>query len=159
MKNLKRALSFALATVMVIGMMVVGAGAAFTDEAKIVNEEAVDVMVSLGVISGKGDGSYFDPDATLTRAEAAKMIACLLRTPEKAAKLGVRIRPVEDMKQAHRILSGSRVSDGFGDLADKKQLSLSLEALVVDKRFTALFSDEEANTALDRLLAAGYTFK
>lgn len=88
-----------------------------------------------------------------------KFLAVLAANREKAAKLGVRIRPVEDMKQARRALSGSRVSDGFGDLADKKQLGLSLEALVVDKRFTALFSDEEANTALDRLLAAGYTFK
>ena len=88
-----------------------------------------------------------------------KFLAAVAANREKAAKLGVRIRPVEDMKQAHRVLSGSRVSDGFGDLADKKQLKLSLEALVVDKRFTALFTDEEANTALDRLLAAGYTFK
>lgn len=88
-----------------------------------------------------------------------RFLAALAANREKAAKLGVRIRPVEDMKQAHRILSGSRVSDGFGDLADKKQLSLSLEALVVDKRFTALFTDEEANTALERLLSSGYTFK
>jgi hypothetical protein len=28
--------------------------------------------------------------------------------------------------------------------------------LVVDKRFTALFTDEEANEALSRLLSAGY---
>lgn len=87
-----------------------------------------------------------------------RFLAALAANREKAAKLGVRIRPVEDMKQARRVLSGSRVSDGFGDLADRKRLDLSLEALVVDKRFTALFTDEEANTALDRLLAAGYTF-
>jgi hypothetical protein len=60
------------------------------------------------------------------------------------------------MKQAHRLLSGTRVSDGFDQLAEKKQLKLSLEALVVDKRFTALFTDEEANEALSRLLSAGY---
>lgn len=88
-----------------------------------------------------------------------RFLAVLAANREKAAKLGVRIRPVEDMKQARRVLSGSRVSDGFGDLADRKRLDLSLEALVVEKRFTALFSDEEANTALDSLLSAGYTFK
>jgi hypothetical protein len=33
-----------------------------------------------------------------------------------------------------------------------------LEALAVDKRFTTLFSDDEANNALSRLLAAGYRF-
>ena len=34
--------------------------------------------------------------------------------------------------------------------------NLALEALAVDKRFTTLFSDEEANEALTRLLEAGY---
>lgn len=80
---------------------------------------------------------------------------------EKAAKLGVRMRPVEErdaMKTAHRCLSGHRESDGFSVLADKGHLELSLEALAVDKRFTGLFSDEEANNALKRLLAGGYRF-
>ena len=90
-----------------------------------------------------------------------KFIAAWAANREKAARLGVRMRPVEDcdaMKTAHRALSGNRVSDGFGILTDKRHLELSLEALVVDKRFTALFSDEEANTALMRLLEAGYRF-
>ena len=74
-----------------------------------------------------------------------------------AGKLGVRLRPLEDaMKTAHRSLSGSRESDGFAALAEKGRLDLSLEALAVDKRFTALFSDEEADRALARLLDAGY---
>ena len=88
-----------------------------------------------------------------------KFIAAWQANREKAAALGVRMRPVdksEAMKQAHRLLSGTRVSDGFDQLADKKQLKLSLEALVVDKRCTALFTDDEANEALSRLLSAGY---
>jgi len=88
-----------------------------------------------------------------------KFLAALEENRLKAEKLGVRIRPVEDMKQAHRLLSGSRASDGFGLLAQKGHLKLSLEALAIDKRFTSLFTDEEANTALDRLLDAGYSFK
>lgn len=88
-----------------------------------------------------------------------KFLAALEENRLKAEKLGVRIRPVEDMKQAHRLLSGSRASDGFGLLAQKGQLKLSLETLAIDKRFTSLFTDEEANTALDRLLDAGYSFK
>lgn len=87
-----------------------------------------------------------------------KFFVQLEENRQKAAALGVRIRPVEDMKQVKRLLSGSRMSDGFSDLAKKGQLKLSLEALVVDKRFTALFTDEEANTALLRLLDAGYRF-
>ena len=33
---------------------------------------------------------------------------------------------------------------------------LSLEALATDRRYTALFTDEEVNEALTRLLEAGY---
>ena len=90
-----------------------------------------------------------------------KFVATWLANREKAIHFGVRMRPVskEDaLKTAHRWLSGSRESDGFAVLADKGHLELSLEALVVDKRFTALFNDEEANNALQRLLLAGYRF-
>ena len=87
-----------------------------------------------------------------------KFLIQLEENRQKAAVLGVRIRPVRDMKQAKRLLSGSRTSDGFADLMKKGQLKLSLEALVVDKRFTSLFTDDEANTALMRLLDAGYGF-
>ncbi len=90
-----------------------------------------------------------------------KFIAAWAENREKAAKLGVRMRPVDTdsaMKTARRVLSGNRESDGFGALAEKGRLDLSLEALAVDKRFTALFTDEEANTALARLLDAGYRF-
>ena len=81
MRNLKRALSLALASVMVLSMMVVGAGAAnyddFSDKDEIVNTEAVSVLVELGVINGKDDGSY-DPTGIVTRAEMAKMICVVL---------------------------------------------------------------------------------
>ena len=88
MKNLKRALSFALATVMLVGMMVVGVSAAeFTDAETITNNEAVDVMVALGVIKGKENGN-FDPEGTLTRAEAAKIVTYMLLGPSKAELLG-----------------------------------------------------------------------
>ena len=63
------------------------------------------------------------------------------------------------MKQAHRCLSGHRESDGFSLLAQLGRLDLSLEALAVKKQFTALFSDDQVNNALDRLLSAGYTFR
>ena len=81
MRNLKRALSLALAAVMVLGMMVVGASAAsyddFSDKDEIVNKEAVSVLVELGVIAGKDDGTY-DPTGIITRAEMAKLICTVL---------------------------------------------------------------------------------
>lgn len=87
-----------------------------------------------------------------------KFLAALEANRQKAEAQGVRIRAVKDMAQARRILSGSRTSDGFSLLAQKGMLALSLEALAVDKRYTALFSDEEANEALTRLLEAGHYF-
>ena len=86
-----------------------------------------------------------------------KFIAAWESNREKAAAIGVRMRPL-DVKGAKRLLSGSRLSDGFQELASKGQLKLSMEALAVDKRFTALFTDEEANEALSRLLEVGYRF-
>ena len=88
-----------------------------------------------------------------------KFLQALEAARLQAEKLGVRIRPVKDMTAARRCLSGHRESDGFWLLADRKHLSLSLEALAVQKQFTALFTDEEANNALTRLMDAGYTFK
>ena len=86
-----------------------------------------------------------------------KFIAAWEQNRAKATLLGIRMRPL-DLKSAKRVLSGSRLSDGFNDLAAKGQLKLSLEALAIDKRFTGLFTDEEANEALMRLLEAGYRF-
>jgi hypothetical protein len=86
-----------------------------------------------------------------------KFIAAFEQNRAAALLLGIRMR-AQDLKGAKRILAGSRLSDGFNDLKVKGQLKLSLEALVIDKRFTALFTDEEANEALSRLLDAGYRF-
>ena len=81
MRNLKRALSLALAAVMVLSMMVIGAGAVnlddFSDKDEIVNKEAVTVLTTLNVINGKDDGSY-DPTGIVTRAEMAKIICVIL---------------------------------------------------------------------------------
>ena len=90
-----------------------------------------------------------------------KFIAAWEKARGKAQQLGARIRPVaegEALKTAHRCLQGHRESDGFGFLADQGHLELTLEALAVDKRFTGLFTDEEANEALNRLVDAGYGF-
>ena len=84
-----------------------------------------------------------------------KFIAAWEHNRAEAEKLGVRMRPL-DLKGAKRTLTGSRLSDGFNQLAQEKRLDLSLEALATDKRFTQLFTDEEANEALMRLLEAGH---
>ena len=90
-----------------------------------------------------------------------KFAAAWAANRAKAETLGIKMRPVaeaEALKTAKRPLSGNRLSDGFNQLLAKNALSLSLEALVIDKRFTELFTDEEANEALMRLLEVGYRF-
>ena len=80
MRNLKRALSLLLAVVMVIGLMVVGAGAVsyndFSDRGEIVNKDAVSMLTTLGIIEGKPDGSYA-PTEGVDRAQMAKMISTI----------------------------------------------------------------------------------
>ncbi len=78
-----------------------------------------------------------------------------------AEKLGVQMRPIpreKAMAAAVRCLSGNRDSDGFGLLQKLGRLDLSLEALAAKKEYTALFTDEQVNNALMRLLDAGYSF-
>ena len=84
-----------------------------------------------------------------------KFIAAWESNRAAAGLMGIRMRPL-DVKGAKRVLSGNRLSDGFNELKAKNALKLSLEALAVDKRFTFLFTDEEANEALSRLLESGY---
>ena len=84
-----------------------------------------------------------------------KFIAAWENNRSAAALMGIRMRPL-DLKSAKRVLSGNRLSDGFNELKAKNALKLSLESLAVDKRFTSLFTDEEANEALQRLLEAGF---
>ena len=71
MRNLKRALSLALAFVMVMSLMIVGTSAkSYTDADKIDNQVAVEILGEIGVMIGNDDGS-FAPDRDVTRAEMA----------------------------------------------------------------------------------------
>ncbi len=86
-----------------------------------------------------------------------KFVRAWLDARREAAARGVRLRPMDDrdaLREAHRCLQGHRPSDGFAAMVMLGRWRLTLEALACDKRFTALFSDEEANTALQRLLDA-----
>ena len=51
MRNLKRALSLALASVMVMGLMVVGTGASYADVSSEDNKEAIEVLETVGIMT------------------------------------------------------------------------------------------------------------
>ncbi|MCI8304727.1 MAG: S-layer homology domain-containing protein [Lawsonibacter sp.] len=77
MRNLKRALSLTLASVMLLGMMVISTGAAsFNDADEIQNIEAAEVLNTIGVM--KGDGENFMPGQTVTRGQMAILVCQIL---------------------------------------------------------------------------------
>lgn len=82
MRNLKRALSLALSSVMLLGMMVVGTSAAsYPDVDSQDNLEAIEVLEMLGVMSGDEKGN-FNPDNKITRNEMAVVMTHLLNLKE-----------------------------------------------------------------------------
>ena len=77
MRNLKRALSLTLASVMLLGMMVVGSSAmSFNDADQISNVTAATVLEELEVMVG--DGSNFNPSNVVTRGEMAVIVCKIL---------------------------------------------------------------------------------
>ena len=82
MRNLKRALSLAVASVMLLGMMIVGTGAVsvndFGDADQIASEnlEAATITTGLGLFAG-ADGNFL-PDEPVTRAQMATIICKML---------------------------------------------------------------------------------
>jgi|GEM_PF-6202898 len=86
MKTLKKTLCVVLAVVMMLGTLTVLASATdFVDDADIAYDEAVEVLVAIGVINGK-EGNKFDPKGELTRAEACTIISKLLGQGSLKAK-------------------------------------------------------------------------
>ena len=87
MRNLKKILALVLALMMVLSVMVT-ASASFEDAADVQYNEAVEVMAALGILNGyvAEDGTTtFNPKGTLTRAEAAKLIAYVASAGDIAA--------------------------------------------------------------------------
>ena len=77
MRNLKRALSLALASVMLLGMMVVGTSASYADVSSKNNLEAIEVLQKVGIMTGDDKGN-FNPDQKVTRNEMAVIMCNLL---------------------------------------------------------------------------------
>ena len=121
---MKKFLSLVLALVMAMSLVTVSAGAKdFNDSDKISDiayEEAVNVMSEMGIIDGYGDGN-FQPQGTLTRGAAAKIIACMMLGKTTAEALGTQAAPFKDVPVgstfagyiAYCVESG--IIDGYSD--------------------------------------------
>ncbi len=80
MRNLKRVLSLAMASIMLLGLMVVGVGAkaeGYPDVTSDHHTEAIEVLQTVDIMSGDDDGN-FEPDRQLKRDEMAVVMCNLL---------------------------------------------------------------------------------
>ena len=121
---MKKFLSLVLALVMAMSLVTVSAGAKdFNDSDKISDvayEEAVNVMSEMGIIDGYGDGN-FQPQGTLTRGAAAKIIACMMLGKTTAEALGTQAAPFKDVPVGSTFAgyiaycSESGIIDGYSD--------------------------------------------
>ena len=97
---MKKFLSLVLALVMTMSLVVVSAGATefkdLTDVNSIEHKEAVELFNKIGIITGYEDGS-FGPEKTITREQAAKIIAIMALGNDAASKLGVEKAPFPDV--------------------------------------------------------------
>lgn len=110
MRNLKKILALVLALMMVLSMMVTASAADFTDMEKVSDKyvNAVDIMTALGVIGGIAnndeEGTFrFEPQSTLTRAQAAKIIAYISEGNLENIEMLIDglTHPFEDVANAH----------------------------------------------------------
>ena len=98
---MKKFLSLVLALVMTMSLVTISAGAKdFTDADKVNYAEAIDVMSAVKVIDGYTDGS-FNPQGTLTRGAAAKIICNMILGPTTAAALVADAAPFKDVPVDH----------------------------------------------------------
>ena len=75
MKNLKKVLALVLAVVMIMGTIAVASAKDYSDVKATDNyAEAIDILSNLKILDGFEDGT-FKAEGTLTRAQAAKIVA------------------------------------------------------------------------------------
>ena len=148
MRNLKRALSLALASVMLLGMMVIGASAVsisdFTDQDEIVNKEAVALLVDLGIVNGKSDTNFGATD-TLERTALAKMVYIALTGTDDASMYA-------DMNVFSDVTAANCWAAGFINYC----YSVDVLSGVGGDRFSPYSSLTVAQTAKALLVALGY---
>ena len=168
---MKKFLSLVLALVMTMSLVTISAGAKdFTDDSKINYEEAVDVMSAVKVIDGYADGS-FNPQGSLTRGAAAKIICNLILGPTTAAALSADTAPYKDVPVNHTFAGyiaycqQQGIISGYADgtfrpaatLTNYAFLKMLLGALGYDAQVEGYVGDNWSIQVAKRALAIGLT--
>lgn len=98
----------------------------------------------------------------MTKLEQAFTLALLQNLSEAEKATGVaepRLKKLAEEKggaaAVKQLLSRHQMTRQFDSLKQKKRLDLSVEALVIQGKYAALFTDEEVNDCLAALLEAG----
>ena len=168
---MKKFLSLVLALVMTMSLVTVSAGATdFKDDGKINYEEAVSVMSAVKVIDGYADGS-FNPQGTLTRGAAAKIICNLILGPTTAAALHANTAPFKDVPVDHTFAgyiaycSEQGIISGYADgafrpaatLTNYAFLKMLLGALGYDSEIEGFVGENWSIQVAKRALGIGLT--
>ena len=168
---MKKFLSLVLALVMTMSLVTISAGAKdFTDDSKINYEEAVDVMSAVKVIDGYADGS-FNPQGSLTRGAAAKIICNLILGPTTAAALSADTAPYKDVPVNHTFAGyiaycqQQGIISGYADgtfrpaatLTNYAFLKMLLGALGYDSNIEGYVGDNWSIAVAKRALNIGLT--
>jgi Protein of unknown function DUF262 len=99
----------------------------------------------------EADGPAMDAAGPFDRAVADLVERCRTELRYHPRHFNVMINQYGALGAVRRLLHAPSVSDGFVTLWERQRLDLSVEALAVDDRFAALFTDEERETARKRL--------
>ena len=99
---MKKALSLLLAVLLIGSVILPVSAASFGDSDKIsiFDTEAVEILSDLKVITGFPDGT-FRPEETLTRAQAAKILCCLMLGTKEADALSATGSTFYDVPASH----------------------------------------------------------
>jgi hypothetical protein len=68
-----------------------------------------------------------------------------------ATRFLVMVKELSGLDAAHHLLAGDRIHDGFAELLLAGRPDLTVEALVLEPEFQALFSADELRVARERL--------
>lgn len=101
--------------------------------------------------------------AEMTGSLEREFEQAMINSAEQAVAIGynpkrfnLMVRRDGGLATAQKLLHSSVVSDGYIILWEKQRLDLSLEALVLQAKWRALFTDEELEIARQRLVSYGY---
>ncbi|WP_433803390.1 GmrSD restriction endonuclease domain-containing protein [Actinomycetospora sp. CA-084318] len=106
---------------------------------------------------GPVDADGAPVEAEFERAVLAQIDTCVADLRYNPSYLRLLVSQHGTLGTARRLLAQPAVSDGFVKLHENRRLDLTIEALVVDPRFAALFSEQEREIARTRLAEFGWS--